>query len=110
MGVRGIDHVNLRAPADLVERLRRFYTDLIGLREGPRPTPRSGSRGHWLYAGERAVGRITSAVVSPRLGSVIALGYAHRDFTEPGTPLEVDADGERHAATVHALPFVPVQP
>ncbi|WP_243047459.1 VOC family protein [Dyella sp. RRB7] len=55
MGVRGIDHVNLRAPADLVERLRRFYTDLIGLREGPRPTPRSGSRGHWLYAGERAL-------------------------------------------------------
>ena len=55
MGVRGIDHVNLRAPAELIERLRRFYIDVIGLHEGPRPTPRSGVHGHWLYAGDQAL-------------------------------------------------------
>jgi catechol 2,3-dioxygenase-like lactoylglutathione lyase family enzyme len=49
-GVRGLDHVNLRAPAALLERLRRFYVDIIGLIEGPRPAFRSGSHGHWLYA------------------------------------------------------------
>ena len=54
-GVRGLDHVNLRAPAALIERLRRFYIDIVGLQEGPRPTFRSGSRGHWLYAGEQAL-------------------------------------------------------
>ena len=53
--VRGIGHVNLRAPAALVERLRRFYVDIIGLREGPRPAFRPGSRGYWLYAGDEAV-------------------------------------------------------
>lgn len=50
-GVRGIDHINLRAPSDLIERLRRFYIDIVGLHEGPRPSFRSGSRGYWLYAG-----------------------------------------------------------
>ena len=54
-GVRGLDHVNLRAPAALIERLRRFYIDIVGLQEGPRPSFRSGSRGHWLYAGEQAL-------------------------------------------------------
>ncbi|WP_266183021.1 VOC family protein [Dyella humicola] len=52
-GVRALDHVNLRAPAALIERLRRFYIDIVGLQEGPRPSFRSGSRGHWLYAGEQ---------------------------------------------------------
>ncbi|MGH8126674.1 MAG: VOC family protein [Rhodanobacteraceae bacterium] len=61
MSVRGIGHVNLRAAADTIERLRRFYVDVIGLREGPRPEFRSGSRGHWLYAGGNAVLHLTIA-------------------------------------------------
>lgn len=55
MPVRGIGHVNLRAPAEAIERLRRFYIDVIGLSEGHRPVFRSGSSGYWLYAGDRAV-------------------------------------------------------
>ncbi|MFC5741910.1 VOC family protein [Dyella tabacisoli] len=58
-GVRGIDHLNLRAPAELIERLRCFYIDLIGLREGPRPVFRSGSHGYWLYAGDSPVIHLT---------------------------------------------------
>lgn len=48
--VRAIHHINLRAPADTIKTLRRFYIDIVGLEEGPRPMFRSGSRGHWLYA------------------------------------------------------------
>ena len=55
MTVLRIGHVNLRGPADLIEQLRSFYVDIIGLREGPRPTFRSGSSGYWLYAGEHDV-------------------------------------------------------
>lgn len=55
MTVRGLGHVNLRASAEAIERLRRFYVDVIGLREGPRPVFRSGSSGYWLYAGDAAV-------------------------------------------------------
>jgi catechol 2,3-dioxygenase-like lactoylglutathione lyase family enzyme len=60
-GVRGLAHANLRAPAAMIERLRRFYTDIIGLREGPRPVFRSGSRGYWLYAGDTDVLHLTVA-------------------------------------------------
>lgn len=55
MPVRSLGHVNLRAPAATIAQLRRFYIDVIGLHEGARPAFRSGSRGHWLYAGEHAV-------------------------------------------------------
>lgn len=48
--VRAIHHINLRAPFDTIESLRRFYSDIVGLEEGPRPNFRSGSRGYWLYA------------------------------------------------------------
>lgn len=57
--VRGLAHANLRAPEAAAERLRRFYVEVIGLREGPRPAFRSGSRGHWLYAGEKDVLHLT---------------------------------------------------
>jgi catechol-2,3-dioxygenase len=61
VAIRGLGHLNLRAPAVMIERLRRFYVDVVGLREGPRPVFRSGSRGHWLYAGERDVMHLTIA-------------------------------------------------
>ena len=49
MGVRGLDHFNITAPADLIERVRDFYVEVIGLSEGSRPD--FMSRGFWLYAG-----------------------------------------------------------
>lgn len=55
MAVLRIGHVNLRGPAGLIEQLKNFYIDVIGLHEGPRPRFRSGSSGYWLYAGERDV-------------------------------------------------------
>jgi len=61
MGVRGLGHANLRAPAPMIEQLRRFYTEVVGLREGPRPQFRSGSRGHWLYAGDTDLLHLTVA-------------------------------------------------
>lgn len=50
--VARIAHVNLRGPEPLIERLRTFYVDVIGLHHGPRPRFRSGSSGYWLYAGD----------------------------------------------------------
>jgi len=42
-----------------------------------------------VKSGERDVGRITSSARSPALGRPIALAYVHRDFTEPGTHVDV---------------------
>jgi folate-binding protein YgfZ len=82
----------------------RVARRLVGLvLEGSR-VPQQGAA---IRAGERTVGRVTSAVVSPRLGRVVSLGYVHRDFVATGTPLEV-VDGEHPiAAVVAARPFVP---
>ncbi len=61
------------------------------------------SPGEKIFAGDREIGSITSAVESPALGQPIALGYVHRDFVEPGTPVTV----EDKVAIVRHLPFVP---
>ncbi|HEU0276222.1 MAG TPA: VOC family protein [Rhodanobacteraceae bacterium] len=61
MPVRGLNHVNFRAPANTIERLRRFYVDVVGLHEGSRPRFHSGSQGCWLYAGSVGVVHLTIA-------------------------------------------------
>ena len=53
MKTLGFDHYNLCAPRDLLDRLRQFYTETVGLSEGYRPP--FESFGYWLYAGENAV-------------------------------------------------------
>jgi len=80
---------------------RRMVGLVLELKEAVAPPP-----GAKLFSGEREVGWISSAVRSPALGKVIALGFPLRDFTAPGTALSVEVNGERTAATVHALPFV----
>jgi folate-binding protein YgfZ len=55
-----------------------------------------------IRAGERDVGSVTSAVLSPALARPIALGYVHRDYVEPGTQVTIGDD----VATVTQLPFV----
>jgi folate-binding protein YgfZ len=86
----------------------RVARRLVGLLvEGVAEPPAAGAA---IHAADRAVGRVTSAVYSPRRARVIALGYVHRDFTEPGTRLEVLFDARRVAAVVHALPFVAAAP
>ncbi len=62
----------------------RVARHLVGLTiDGPAPAP-----GVPVLAGHRDVGRVTSAAVSPRAGTV-ALAYVHRDFAAPGTDLLV---------------------
>ena len=76
----------------------RVVRKLVGLRldsTGDR-VPLRGAR---LLSGDREIGSITSAAVSPQLG-VIALGYVHRDFVAAGTRVDVEVPEGRTAATV----------
>jgi glycine cleavage system aminomethyltransferase T len=52
-------------------------------------------------ADDREIGEVTSAAESPRHGP-IALGYVHRDFTTPGTSIQVQIDSGRAPAVVAA--------
>ena len=56
-----------------------------------------------LVSGDRQVGAVTSAAFSPALGHPIALAYVHRDFTAPGTALDLAAPAVR--AVVVPVPF-----
>ena len=53
MTVTGLNHINLRAEQPLLDRLRDFYRDVIGLKTGYRPP--FPAPGYWLYAGSLPV-------------------------------------------------------
>jgi folate-binding protein YgfZ len=63
------------------------------------------SHGSLLFAQGKEVGRVTSSVLSPRLGSAVGLAYVRRGHQEPGTVLEVEANGKRSPAEVIKLPL-----
>ena len=49
----GINHVNIRVPAEEIPDLTAFYSEVIGLTVGPRPP--FESPGVWLYAEETPI-------------------------------------------------------
>jgi catechol 2,3-dioxygenase-like lactoylglutathione lyase family enzyme len=72
MPVRHIDHVNLRASADDLARLRDFYCGALGLTPGARPDFESS--GTWLYAdGLPIVHLVEAPVAAPRTEAADAI-------------------------------------
>ena len=59
MPVTGFSHYNLRADRAMLDLLRDFYVDVVGLHVGSRPP--FGSFGYWLYIGEQAVLHLSEA-------------------------------------------------
>ncbi len=126
MAIKGLDHITVNV-AEL-DASRRFYVDVLGLREGDRPP--FDSPGAWLYAGDRPIvhlvagrggGGSTGAVdhVALRaegLGAMVArltaAGIAHEAFTVPGLGLKQiflrDPDGVRIELTFEAGEEIPV--
>ncbi|HXS53734.1 MAG TPA: VOC family protein [Usitatibacter sp.] len=59
VGVQGLNHYNLRASRAMLDRLRDWYRDAIGLEVGERPPFRF--HGYWLYAGGRPILHLSEA-------------------------------------------------
>lgn len=94
MTISGLAHVNIRASEALIEQVRRFYVDVVGLLEGPRPPFRS--RGHWLYAGSLDVMHLTidptmAGAAPVRTGWLDHFAFAADDLD--GTTARLDAHG-----------------
>lgn len=79
MPALGLNHYNLRAPRPLLEALRDFYTNVIGLREGSRPP--FCSNGHWLYAGECDIVHLTETAAGESRALGIDTTFDHIALT-----------------------------
>jgi len=75
MMVKNLDHFNIRGNKLLVEELRGFYCDLIGLSEGFRPPFKED--GYWLYAGEHAILHLSVAGAGESLPSHVESTLNH---------------------------------
>jgi catechol 2,3-dioxygenase-like lactoylglutathione lyase family enzyme len=58
MGVQRLNHFNVTASAEVIERVRDFYVEVLGLTVGERPGFRRA--GFWLYAGAEPVVHLTT--------------------------------------------------
>ena len=81
----------------------RVAKKLAGLRLEKAELPK---RGDLIFAGDREIGRVTSAVWSPTLERGIALGYLHRDYLDVDTPVLVMTPSGPVDARVSSLPFI----
>lgn len=77
MPIHGLAHYNLRAERGLLEALRHFYVEVVGLKEGPRPL---NSFGFWLYAGDRDVLHLSEAVAEDKRRTGSDLTFDHVAF------------------------------
>ena len=57
--INGIDHYNLRSDEKMIEILKDFYINIVGLKLGYRPP--FNSKGYWLYAKEKDVIHLSSS-------------------------------------------------
>jgi catechol 2,3-dioxygenase-like lactoylglutathione lyase family enzyme len=54
----GLNHFNITAPDELLEKVRDFYVEVLGLAVGERPSFRR--KGFWLYAGHAPLVHLTA--------------------------------------------------
>ena len=102
MTIDAIDHVNIRAPAADIAKLRQFYCDVLGLRDGWRPP--FESRGHWLYADTRPLVHLVEDETG--LAAVRRAGVDHVAFRT--TDLEAFTARLREQGVEYRLTEVPV--
>jgi catechol 2,3-dioxygenase-like lactoylglutathione lyase family enzyme len=67
-----IDHINIKAPSALLEQVRDFYCEVLGLKAGFRPA--FSTVGYWLYAGEQPLVHLSIGS-----GSSVAESSGHLD-------------------------------
>ena len=67
---------------------------------GDKPSGLSIPRDARILSGDRDIGRVTSAVVSPAQSAIVGLGYVHRDFADSGTKVTLVWNDARAEATL----------
>ena len=79
MAILGFNHYNLRAERSMMEQLKVFYRDVVGLRIGDRP--QLTSFGYWLYAESKDVLHLSEAKPEEKRKENVATTFDHVAFT-----------------------------
>jgi catechol-2,3-dioxygenase len=79
MAILGFNHYNLRAERLMMEQLKVFYRDVVGLQIGERP--QLTSFGYWLYAGNKDVLHLSEAKPEEKRKENVATTFDHVAFT-----------------------------
>jgi catechol 2,3-dioxygenase-like lactoylglutathione lyase family enzyme len=82
LAVHHLHHFNIRAPAALLDSIRDFYVEVLGLVDGDRPPFRFA--GYWLYADGHPVAHLMAAREGQALpgeaGSIDHVAFACSDY------------------------------
>jgi catechol-2,3-dioxygenase len=78
MPVLSFDHYNLRATRPVLEELKAFYCDVVGLTVGERPP--FSRFGYWLYVGGQPVLHLSEADESETRSRTAITTFAHAAF------------------------------
>ena len=92
VGQEVIVRVTHRGGGRVAKRLVRWHAD-----DSASVVPMPESR---IFSFDKDIGRVTSAAFSPSVGKVVGLGYAHRDFVDPGTGITIVWNDARIKAVV----------
>jgi len=79
MPVSSFSHFNLLASRELLDELRKFYCEVVGLSEGHRPPFQSF--GYWLYTGGQPVLHLTEARPSEGRSTALKGTFDHAAFS-----------------------------
>jgi glyoxylase I family protein len=79
LAILGFNHYNLRAERNLLEQLKTFYCDVVGLQIGHRP--KLSSFGYWLYAGPKDVLHLSEAKAEEKRQANVLSSFDHVAFT-----------------------------
>jgi catechol-2,3-dioxygenase len=82
MPVAAFDHYNLRADRAVLDELRDFYCEVVGLTVGERPPFRRP--GYWLYAGGKPVLHLSEADHGEQRSRAAVNTFAHAAFNCTG--------------------------
>jgi len=98
MTILGIDHYNFMLERVLMEQVRDFYVQVVGLCVGPRPEV--SPAGFWLYAGERDVLHLAEEDPADKRRSGSDLTFDHVALQCSDWP------AQRRQLIAHSVPFV----
>jgi len=82
MRLTALDHVNLRCAEATLPAMIAFWSDVLGLRQGPRPS--FSFPGAWLYAGDQPVVHLSGRGADAAADSARAAPLDHVAFSAQG--------------------------